>query len=44
VTPELSSSYREAREVELQTLTSPGLDDELGRMGFDLTSFAGFST
>jgi chitin disaccharide deacetylase len=40
VSHELSSSYRVEREVELRTLTEPGLREELEALGFRLASFA----
>jgi predicted glycoside hydrolase/deacetylase ChbG (UPF0249 family) len=38
---ELRSSYREEREVELRTLTDPGLREEIAAAGFVLVSFVG---
>jgi len=40
VTQQLASSYRWPREVELATLTSPGLGQELKRAGLELVGFA----
>jgi chitin disaccharide deacetylase len=39
VTDELTSSYRKPRQIELGTLTAPGLRDELSRAGYELVSF-----
>jgi len=43
VTAELSSSYRQARAVEVETLSTPGLRGELERAGFELINFAALS-
>ncbi len=40
VTDALTSSYREPRAVELETLTAPDLREALERAGFELVSFA----
>jgi chitin disaccharide deacetylase len=39
VTADLSSSYRDEREIELQTLTEPGLREELEGAGVRLASY-----
>jgi predicted glycoside hydrolase/deacetylase ChbG (UPF0249 family) len=39
VTDELRSSYREEREIELATLTDPGLPAKVGALGLTLASY-----
>jgi predicted glycoside hydrolase/deacetylase ChbG (UPF0249 family) len=40
ITPDLRSSYRDERAIELQTLTGPGLREELEGSGIKLVSYA----
>ena len=40
VTGDFASSYLEARETELETLTAPGLRDQIQAAGVELVSFA----
>jgi predicted glycoside hydrolase/deacetylase ChbG (UPF0249 family) len=43
ITPDLRSSYLRERAIELQTLTEPGLRDELEGSGIKLVSYAAWT-